>query len=64
MSSCADCDAERKVAGQDARLGRPCDICGGFGVDYLGRPCRHRCSEPVVPLSDELAEELANRESR
>jgi hypothetical protein len=49
---CMKCDATRRELGYTHRVGTPCDICDDTGVDYLGRPCRHRregghCTPPA-----------------
>lgn len=41
MKGCKTCDNLRERHGLRSRVGFPCDICDGRGVDYLGRDCRH-----------------------
>lgn len=39
---CSACDAARRRNDWERHdLGKPCDICAGRGVDYIGRRCRH-----------------------
>lgn len=39
--TCEKCDEARKRDGTPWKIGEPCDVCDGRGVDYLGRDCRH-----------------------
>lgn len=39
-TQCSKCDTERLKYHRHL-IGKPCDICGGTGINYLGRKCRH-----------------------
>lgn len=39
---CPLCNTARERERTPQRIGQPCDICGGTGIDYLGRTCRCR----------------------
>ncbi len=38
---CSACDDVRRRQWKPHLVGKPCDICGGRGYDYLDRVCRH-----------------------